>query len=198
MNNPLEIIRGIDFARINEYRKELIGLLIVISLSFFFYEYIHTVNINNIEVYRTKEQGIKTEIGRARTEIRSIPKLVKSLQRLENNLKKIEERFMLLQGRLPSKKEISGVLKELTKVNRRDIHFKTLKPLPLEDEGEYLKIPFQIAMDARFKPFGDYIHQLEGMSRIFTIDNIRLDSTEETAPTLSVQLYVSAYMLEEG
>jgi Tfp pilus assembly protein PilO len=53
-------------------------------------------------------------------------------------------------------------------------------------------------MYAGYKPIGDYIYQLEGMSRIFTIDNIRLDSTEEVAPALSVQLYVSAYMLEEG
>jgi Tfp pilus assembly protein PilO len=198
MNSPLEMIRGVDLASINKYRKELIGLLIVISFSFFFYKYIHIANIKNIGVYKTKEQGMKTEVGRIRIEVRAIPKLEKRLQRLEDNLKRIEERFILLQGRLPSKKEISGILKELTNVKRKHIRFKTLRPLPVEDKGEYLKIPFQITMDAGFKPLGDYIYQLEGMSRIFTIDNIRLDSTEEVAPALSVQLYVSAYMLEEG
>ncbi|MFQ5586516.1 MAG: type 4a pilus biogenesis protein PilO, partial [Thermodesulfobacteriota bacterium] len=156
-------------------------------------------NSAEIAIQKGLEGRMRKEVEGIRREIREIPRLEERLRKLDKNLRRIESRFMILQGRLPSKKQISGILKELTDVGPKSyLRFSSLRPLHIEDKGEYLRLPFQISLDARYRSFGDYLRRIEGMPRVLTVDNVRLDTTKTTAPTLGVQLYVSAYMLDEG
>jgi Tfp pilus assembly protein PilO len=67
--------------------------------------------------------------------------------------------------------------------------------MPLESKDEYFRLPFQVAMQARFKPFGEYLESIEDMPRIVTLENFRIDAKAESKPLLSIQLFMSTYVL---
>jgi len=110
-------------------------------------------------------------------------------------LKDMEERFMVTQSKLPSDKHLASLLKGLVDNDiKRGIKFTSLKPLPLEDKGEYFRLPFQITMQARFRPFGEYMERIEEMPRIVTVDNFRIDAEEEQS-SLTIKLFMNTYVL---
>jgi type IV pilus assembly protein PilO len=199
IQDVIQKIRGFDFSAIKGYSREVIAFFILLFSTILFFQKIYAPSKAELIIQKGLESKIGREVEGIKREIREIPRLEVRLRKLDDNLERIEKRFMLLQGKLPSRQQISGVLKELTNVAPKStVRFASIRPLPIEDRGEYMRLPFQIAMNGRYSSFGNYLRRIESLPRVLTVDNIRLNTTDATAPTLAIQIYISAYMLDEG
>lgn len=196
MTDIKDIISRLEIGRIKGYRETIIALLLAAAIAFFFYQYIYLKNAADVTRLDSQAQGIITDIDRISAEIRETQKVAQRLKDAMERLKNMEDRFMLTQSKLPSDRQLSSILKGLVGDDlKKGVKFISLRPLPLEQKGEYFRLPFQTTLQARFQPFGEYLEMIEEMPRIVTIENFRLDAKEEGKPLLSIQLFMSAYVL---
>ncbi len=184
-------------ARVGVLKREILILLIVLSSTIVLQHYVFKKNIRYIRDKQAEAVSIESEINRMKRDIMEMERAEGRLRSLERNLKRLEGRFMLLQGRLPSEKQLSGILKEFTTSGSgQDVEIKTLRPMEMEDMGEYFRLPFQVAMETRFTDFGNYLYRLENLPKIVTIENFRIESKKGSLPgAISVQLFISTYMM---
>ena len=200
-----DIISRLELARIKEFREAVIGLALVVAATFFFYQYIYVKNVVEIKRLDFQIQTIMAEMDKASAEIKETQKVAERLKEAMERLKGMEDRFVVTQSKLPSDKQLSSILKGLIGDDaKKGIKFTSLRPMSLETKGEYFKLPFQIAMQARFQSFGEYLERIEEMPRIVTVENFRIEAKEEAqppieslggTPLLSIQLFMSTYVL---
>ena len=190
------ILSILEMSRINEYREEIIGLMIIAAAGFFFYQYIYLKDAAELKRLDSQIQITTADIDKISTEIKETQKVAERLKEAMERLKDMEDKFELTQSKLPSDKQLSSILKGLVGDDaKREIKFTSLKPMPLEAKDEYFKLPFQAALQARFQSFGEYLERIEDMPRIVTVENFRIDAKEENQPLLSIQLFMSTYVL---
>ncbi len=195
MENIRDIISKLELPNLSEYKVELIALLAAAAVTFFFYQFVYLRGISEIKRLDSQIQGIVADIEKISTEIKQTQSFADRLKEVMEKLKDMEERFMVTQSKLPSDKHLASLLKGLVDNDiKRGIKFTSLKPLPLEDKGEYFRLPFQITMQARFRPFGEYMERIEEMPRIVTVDNFRIDAEEEQS-SLTIKLFMNTYVL---
>lgn len=200
-----DIISRFDVRAVREYRESAIGLLLIMAATFFFYQYIYSKNVAELKRIDSNIQEMAADVNRVSTEIKETQRTAERLKDAMERLKDMEERFTVTQSKLPSDKQLSSILKGLIGDDRkRGIKFTSLRPLPLEPKGEYLKLPFQVAMQARFHSFGEYLERIEKMPRIVTVENFIIEAKEENQPAtesagdkpnLSIQLFMNTYVL---
>lgn len=200
-----DIISRLDVPAVREYRESAIGLLLVVAATFFFYQYVYSKNVVELKRIDSNSQEMAADVNRVSTEIKETQRTAERLKDAMERLKDMEERFTVTQSKLPSDKQLSSILKGLIGDDRkRGIKFTSLRPLPLEPKGEYLKLPFQVAMQARFHSFGEYLERIEKMPRIVTVENFIIETKEESQPAtesaggkpnLSIQLFMNTYVL---
>ncbi|MBI3753899.1 MAG: type 4a pilus biogenesis protein PilO [Deltaproteobacteria bacterium] len=182
--------------KIGEYRELIIILTTAVAIGFFFYQYIYLKNAAEIQRLDSQAQTIAADINKVSAEAQATQQTAQRLKDAMGRLKEMEEKFMITQSKLPSERQLSSILKGLVGGEaKRGIKFTSLKPLPLEQKGEYFKLPFQITMQGRFQAFGEYLERIEDMPRIITVENFRLDAKEESLPLLSIQLFMNTYVL---
>lgn len=191
-----DIISRLETAGIKEYRETAIAILLAAAVAFFFYQYIYLKNAAEIKKLDSQMREITADIERVSAEIKETQKIAQRLKDAMERLKEMEGRFILTQSKLPSDRQLSSILKGLVGDDvRKGVKFISLRPLPLEQKGEYFKLPLQTTLQARFQSFGEYLETIEGMPRIVTVENFRIEAKEESRPLLSIQLFMSTYVL---
>jgi len=191
-----DIASKLDIKEITKYREEIIVLMAVLAVTFFFYNYIYLKNSAEVKRLDVQIKETMAEINRISAETKATQEVAERLKEAMEKLKEMEEQYMITQSKLPSDKQLSSILKGLVGGDiRRDIKFASLKPMPLETKDEYFKLPFQMTMHSRFQSFGEYLEKIEDMQRIVTVENFRIDSKEDIKPLLSIQLFMGTYVL---
>lgn len=196
MEDIRDILSRFEINKINNYRRELLGLAIIIAATFLFYQQIYSKNAAEIKKLDSMEKEMIAEVNRISEEVKETQKSAERLKDAMERLGELESKFMTTKSRLPSDKQLSFILKDVVDEDaKKDIKFTTVKPLPIEDKGEYFRLPFQMAMQTKFYSFGKYLEKIEDMPRIINVENFRIDAKEENQPLLSIQLFMSTYVL---
>src|SRR3989304_3098871 len=196
MGDMRDILSRFEINKINNYRRELLGLAIIIAATFLFYQQIYSKNAAEIKKLDSMEKEMIAEVNRVSEEVKEKQKSAERLKDAMERLGELESKFMITKSRLPSDKQLSFILKDVVDEDaKKDIKFTTVKPLPIEDKGEYFRLPFQMAMKTKFYSFGKYLERKEEIPRIINLENFRIDAKEENQPLLSIQLFMSTYVL---
>lgn len=182
--------------KIGEYRELIIILTTAVAVAFSFYQYVYLKGAAEIKRLDSQIQETEADAVRISAEIKETQKVAQRLKDAMERLKDMEDRFTVTQSKLPSDRQLSSILKGLVGDDvKKGVKFISLRPLPLEPKGEYFKLPFQTAIQARFQSFGEYLEMIEEMPRIVTVENFRIEAKEESLPLLSMQLFMSTYVL---
>lgn len=182
--------------KIGEYRELAIILTTAVAVAFFFYQYVYLKGAVEIKRLDSQIQETEADAVRISAEVKETQKVAQRLKDAMERLKDMEDRFTVTQSKLPSDRQLSSILKGLVGDDvKKGVKFISLRPLPLEPKGEYFKLPFQTAIHARFQSFGEYLEMIEEMPRIVTVENFRIEAKEESLPLLSMQLFMSTYVL---
>lgn len=186
----------INRAAISQYRTEILALLVLMSLTVLFFEHFYTKVGIEIDSINKSVRNIGTEIVKIRAEIVSTDALKIKSDEEALNVRAIETKLEGIRQRLPFEKQTSQILSDLTRSDQsRGINIRLIKPLVLEPIGEFTRVPFQIEMESSFESFGNYISYLENLPRIIVVDNFKIEAKKQRESLLTVQLFVSAYIL---
>ncbi len=182
--------------KIGEYRELVIILTTVATVTFLFYQYAYLKSVADIKRLDSQIQDTTADINRVSAEMKETQKIAQRLKDAMERLKDMEDRFTVTQSKLPSDKQLSSILKGLVDDDvKKGVKFISLRPLPLEPKGEYFRLPFQTSLQAKFQSFGEYLEMIEEMPRIVTVENFRIEAKEESLSLLSIQLFMSTYVL---
>jgi Tfp pilus assembly protein PilO len=191
-----DFFRSFNRAWLSNYSKELLTVLVILSMSLFYYEVFYSQNVELIHNLEEESSRFKKEIAVLIQEKQLSKKQEESFKRMEDKYKELQQRFILTRSKLPSEKQLSLILKEITNEEAgKDISFMNVRPFPLEDEEEYLRFPFRVDLEAPFFNIIGYVKRLENLERIINISNFRIDSEEKTLPVIKVQLHASTFVL---
>ena len=198
----LKAFRELDLSRLKVFKGELIALLGLFVFSVVFYRSGYLRNVREISSLDGRIEGARAELGKTEAEARASVNLEKTVAEASVSLRLLEDRLKGLKERLPSDKQASKLLTELSDSRVAGIRIVSIKPLPPEDRGEdrgeLSRLPFQVTIEARFIPFGDYLERVEKMPRLMMVDNFMVEPKDDSSAVLRAQVYLSAYMMNYG
>jgi Tfp pilus assembly protein PilO len=184
---------------LNDLRQEVLGVLILLALSFLFFDSIYLRNVSAINETGAKISTLQREITQIEAEVSASSVLRIKLDEVKSGLNKTEADIARLEDRLPSSAHVSEVIKELTRYeSSRGTTFVSVKPLAPVEAGDITRLPIHIRMESRFKEFGNYLERVENLRRVISVDNFRIENeggARGRSPTLKIELYLSAYSL---
>lgn len=193
-NETLRALQNLDLSKLKAFKGELIAMLGLFVFSIVFYRFGYLRNANEISAIDRRIADGRAIMGKMEAEARASINLEKTAAEVSANLKLLEDRIKNFKERLPSDRQVSRLLGELSGAPGAGIKIISIKPLIPEEKGELSRMPFQITMEARFIPFGDYLERVEKMPRLMIVDNFMLEQKDDSSAVLRAQVYLSAYM----
>lgn len=199
MNGDLKkLLSSIDAVFLSRFGAEVIGALALMVFSFFFYRFGYLHNFRELSAIDEGIVSARNEITRIRQEAVSAEGLDRAVGEASENLRVLERRLKGLKEKLPSDKLVSRLLAEFSENGTAGLKVVSIKPLPPEDKGELSRLPFQITLESRFMPFGNYLERIENLPRLMVVDNFMIEPSEDGSNTLVSNIYLSAYILNNG
>lgn len=188
-----------DIRRLSEYRIELLAVLVFITFTIFFYAFVYSNNRSEMMKADIQIKALELEKREALSEREQKKGISERLKSSMEGLRQVENEFKAALEKLPAERQLSQILAGITDEEaRKNIKFISVKPLPAEEKKEFVRLPFQISMNTRFTSFGRYLENLERSSRLFTIEDFKIETKEDIQPNLNIQLYLSTYVLQGG
>lgn len=192
----LKYFSSFDLSSIKTLGKEIIGVLLAVVFAFSFYRFVYLRNSNEIKALDAQARSVRTDMERINSELQGSERLAAEIEKASSDLDKLEGRLKGLKERLPTERNISGLLSEISEGEiKKGIRIISIKPLPPADKGELVRLPFQITMEAGFIQFGDYLERVENMPRLMVVDNFIIEQKDGRSSTVNAQVYLSAYIL---
>lgn len=190
---------NIDLSILKELKVEIMIGVALVAAGFIFFKFVYMEGMKTARATDARAADARAEIARIRADARSAENLLKSVEEASANLTLLESRLGSLRERLPSDKRIAMILDEITGSRaQKRMRVIAVKPLPPEDRGELIRLPFQISAESGFFDFGGYIEMIEGLPRIIIVDNFMLELKDNDKAALTSQVYLSAYALSYG
>lgn len=195
----LKGVTDIDLSVLKELKVEIMIGIAFAAAGLIFFKFVYMQGLETAHMADARATDARAEITRVKADAQAAEKLLKSVKEASANLSLLEARLNSLRGRLPSDKRIAMILDEITGSNTlKRIRVIAVKPLPPEDKGELIRLPFQISVESGFFDFGGYIEMIEGLPRIIIVDNFMLELKDNDKAALTSQVYLSAYALSYG
>lgn len=193
-------ITSFDFEVIKGFRRQALGLAVLVAFGLFFHKFIYLAGAEKIAALEARSASLVSERERIAAEVAAVEGLRIKVSEAESQLKGIRTRLRSLRERLPSERQISAILSDISREGRkragRAEQIASIKPLAPEVRGELTRLPFQINMETGFMRFGDYMERIERLPRIIIVDNFMLEAADNgAAGRLAAQMHLSTYIL---
>lgn len=176
----------------------------VIVLTLFFASTIFVFNMLFYVPAKREMKGIEAEIGKFNTNIADYQAVASSAEneskRLQDVVKAYEEmeaRLLFSKEQIPPEKEVSDILKELSSPHP-GLTLVSVQTSPLEDKGEYAKLPLALQFRGDFPSLGAYLASLENSRRLIGVENINLVKDKEEKAGLSIKMELNVFLMKEG
>lgn len=199
LSGALKTFKASDLASLKLFRSEIIavGLLFVFTLAS--YKLVYQANVGIALARDAKIQEMRADVTRIQAEVQASEKLRAAIADAASNLTALDERLVNLKMRLPSEKQLSGILAEINaNSNKKGVRIVSIKPQAPEDKGELTRMPFHVVAECGFTSFGEYLDMVENLKRIIIVDNFMLENKDEASLILTAHVYLSAYVLKGG
>ncbi|MFQ5464982.1 MAG: type 4a pilus biogenesis protein PilO [Thermodesulfobacteriota bacterium] len=196
----LKSITNLDLGFLKAFRRQALGLAVLAAFGLFFHRFIYLAGAEEVASLKRRSNAIASEKVRVAAEVAAVEGLKKKVSDAERRLGKVQSRLRSLRERLPSERQISAILSDISRggpaAAGRAALIASIKPLAPEVKGELTRLPFQVNMETGFMRFGNYIERIERLPRIIIVDNFMLDAADgaETG-RLAAQLHLSTYIL---
>lgn len=193
------LFSNIDLTIFKRFRKDVPYLVFLIGIALVYFFYLNPRNAKLSQQVERDLQAAHADIDRIKAEIEASEGLKKNVDNAVAALKKADEKIKNLGEKLPSKKRVSKILAEIAGYDTSGgVRILSVKPMPMEEKGDLIRLPFQITLEARFHSFGEYLERLENLQRVMIVDNFLIETKDDGKGLLTAQMYLSAYVLSTG
>ncbi|MBI5238660.1 MAG: type 4a pilus biogenesis protein PilO [Deltaproteobacteria bacterium] len=192
----LEKLRVMDLQPLTHLKREAVFLTLSLISTVVFYRFVYIPGVRELGAVESQMKSTRIEMDKIKNEIQAAEDMRKSVADAARSLKAADEKLKYLQERLPTGKSISTILREISGgAERTELRIVTIKPLPSEEKGALIRLPFQITLQSRFISFGEYLERIEGLERVMIVDNFMIEAKDDSAPAVTSQVYLSAYIM---
>jgi type IV pilus assembly protein PilO len=171
--------------------RELILLLILLGLptaSFFL-------------VFRPENRdidGAKREIEHKRSVLLKLREETAKSKDLARTNKEIQDRIEAIEARLPSKKEVEAVVRQVADLAvAAGLEVPQLKSGKALKTASYMEQPLELSTQGAFNGFYDFLLKLEQLARITRMTDLKIKRNEETDGVMQATFTLSIYYQDE-
>ena len=147
-------------------------------------------------------KGLKGDIEKLNRNMTDYQAVASSAENESKRLKDVvkayeemESRLLFSKEQIPSEKEVSNILMELSSA-RPGLTLVTIQASPLEDKGEYSRLPLVLQLRGGFQSLGTYLASLENSRRMIGVENINVLKEEKAG--VSIRMELNVFLMKEG
>lgn len=142
---------------------------------------------DGLEAERNKEPTLKTEFRSKLAQAVNLGELRK--QKLQ-----VEEYVTQLEKQLPGKAEMDALLSDINQAGLgRGLQFELFRPGNVVVRDYYAELPIAIKVSGRYHDIGAFAADVANLSRIVTLHNLTIVSTNNPSGTLSMDATARTY-----
>lgn len=192
----IRLLNSPDLKRLKALKKEAVWLSLLAVLSLVFYRFVYLHNVRTLAQTEASISATRSDIERLSAEISAAEGMRKTVAEAQKNLLTSTEILNRMKESLPSEKNLSRILAEISAEDSiGGVRIVSVKPLPVEDKDDLVKLPFQITLEARFHAFGAYLERIENLKRVMIVENFLIETKDDGKKALSAELFLGAYVL---
>lgn len=203
MNNAADIFKkfsSIDMPLVKRLAGIVPGVVVLVAITALFYRFVYLAGAGELAATEAKKNEVKAEITSIQAQGEAAARLRSDVMRAEEGLMLAGEKLRLLSQRLPQSRRISMIIDDISDGKPRRggqgaLRISSIKPMPVEEKGELVRLPFQVATESHFQAFGEYLERLENLTRVMIIDNFMIEAKDDGSGILTAQLFLSAYVM---
>jgi type IV pilus assembly protein PilO len=170
----------------------ILSIVIILGIIWGLNEYVFKPQRTALNTMKDKLDIVTFDLKRAKQESENLEKLKKELE-------KVREQVAFVEKKLPREKEISELLRELSrKAEETPIDFVSITPQPGIREESLERLPLEIEVRSGYYNLTKYLQKLEDLPRLIDIRKIYIKSDENIPPQLSLKLTADIFVLKEG
>jgi type IV pilus assembly protein PilO len=140
---------------------------------------------------RLARQG---EMEQKRQALMNLRQSTAGISDLERKIDEVEKAIKFFESKLPQEREIDKILTEVSQMAEQNaLQTKTIKTLRSERNAGYSEQPIQMGLSGDFKGFHNFLRQLEKMSRIVRVQQMKLDKITTREGEMQAQMTITIY-----
>jgi type IV pilus assembly protein PilO len=113
---------------------------------------------------------------------------------LEKKISDLQEAIKFFESKLPQEREIDTVLKEVWQMaEQNNLQTRTIKTQKSEKNAGFSELPIEMSLAGDFRGFYSFLLQLEKLSRITRIGQMRLEKISERDGDMVAKMTLSVF-----
>jgi len=174
-------------------QHKILLIIVSIALVYGFYTYLWHPLIPKIKILEQKINELKGKLELARTNTQELERIKKEMESLTVELKEMELR-------LPKKREIPSLLRNLTYLAERyQVNITNLAPRPPNPRDYFVELPFSIQSVTNYHSLATFLTALGQGGRIINTTNLYLTAQSGSEErTVSATFNLITYTFKEG
>ncbi|EPJ45758.1 MAG: type 4 fimbrial biogenesis protein PilO [Osedax symbiont Rs1] len=137
-----------------------------------------------------KEQVLEGKIRneeQLKTEYVAISNRVANLSALRKQMADVEEQFKEIRRQLPTRKEVPGLLEDITNIGiKSGLSINSIALQAERKDKYYIELPIQISAKGTYHQVGDFVSGIAGIKRIVTLHDFSLTPNSDGELNISI------------
>lgn len=192
----MKIVEKINLENFTKRDKLILIIVLLVISTGLFYKLFMANKINIYKNLQRKLVSYENEIRNLQGQVSKAEKETSRLNEIRNNYRQLEKQLSLAYNKLPEDQKISLFLREIAEKGKQgQIDLISVDPLLVINEGEYSQLPLKIDIVCEYKELVNYLEKLENLSRLISVNHIRIRTDKSILPNCKIQLSASTYIL---
>ena len=146
-----------------------------------------------------KRVARQAETEQKRQSLLNLRQSTAGISDLEHKIDEVEKAIKFFESKLPQEKEIDTILREVWQMAEANaLQTKTIKTLKSERAAGYSEQPIQLSLAGDFQGFHSFLRQLEKMSRIVRVQQMKLDKITTREGEMQAHMTISIFFESDG
>lgn len=120
------------------------------------------------------------------------------IEDMNRKIEELQKAIEFFESKLPQEKEVDKILTEVTQIAEANaLQTKTFKPNKAERGTNYSELPIQMTLEGDFNGFYSFLLQLEKLSRITRLTQMKLEKISDRDGEMQAQMTLSIFFEPE-
>ncbi|HEX2093212.1 MAG TPA: type 4a pilus biogenesis protein PilO [Longimicrobiaceae bacterium] len=159
-------------------RKLLMYTMVVLGLSYLFYDYIYTPKATELTELRTRLEQVEDQNRTARALASGA-----GTGEVESRLTLYREQLQAVEGLIPSSEELPDLLDAISaEAQRTGVEVILIQPVGATEETYYTRREYDVAVLGGYHAIGEFLTRIASLPRIVTPTNLTLAPVRAAGP----------------
>lgn len=188
-------LRDLKFQKFPLLKEGIVLIVLFVSITFIYNSLFNAPVKRIVKELKTDMESLEVNRASYLAAAAALGKETERLQEVTRSYEEMESSLLYSKEGIPPAKDVSKILKELSSP-RPGVTIISVHTSPIEDKGEYLRLPLVLSIRGDFQSMGAYIDSLEHSRRLIGVENINM--VKEEKGDLLIKLELSAFLMKEG